>query len=198
MRVFLIAAAALVLAGTASAASPWQAWQVSGHLYATHSFRLYDATQQEWSWAQAAQVPMPNAKVDIVAGNPETIISAFGTYVLVVLPKASALTTQGLFLHELGHVYDLADMTPARREAFKAAIGVSNCGWWTECKTIRWVTSSTTVVSLPPGEMFAEEYAACALGLTQRGYQDAGYYSYGWVPPQGVSDSTLCGIIDGT
>jgi hypothetical protein len=42
--------------------------------------------------------------------------------------------------------------------------------------------------------MFAEMYAACALGLTQRGYQDARFNTYGWVPPDGT-DQALCDLI---
>jgi hypothetical protein len=30
--------------------------------------------------------------------------------------------------------------------------------------------------------------------LTQREYQDAGYNTYGWVPPDGT-DAALCGLI---
>jgi hypothetical protein len=41
--------------------------------------------------------------------------------------------------------------------------------------------------------MFAEEYAACSLGLTQIEYQDAGYNTYGWVPYG--TDAQMCQLI---
>jgi hypothetical protein len=153
-----------------------------------------------WAWATeaAARVPLPDARLDLYRGDA-TYVDELKT---MYLPWAghdswTAQDVHGLFLHELGHVYDHTTMTPERRNAFKEAVGVE-CRWWARhCVTARWVSGAGVFVDLPPGEMFAEEYAACGLGLTQRGYQDAGYRSYGWVPPPGTDDSVLCALIAG-
>lgn len=148
-------------------------------------------------WAGEAQVPLPAVRVGVYYGDPATYPGN-----QVYLPKVgrggwTAEVVHGLFLHEMGHVFDRHDMTPALRQRFLQLAGVpTTCDrWWHACKTARWVSGPNVYVTLPPGEMFAEEYAACGLGLTQRGYQDAGYNSYGWVPPPGTDESRMCSLI---
>jgi hypothetical protein len=144
-----------------------------------------------WTKEASANVPLPPTRLTIRDGSPMTLGST------IVLPFAwGAFTVRGLFLHELGHVYDRRVMTPARRLAFLRAAGVT-CRWKAaHCRTARWISGPGVVVDVRPEEMFAEMYAACALGLTERGYQDAGYNTYGWVPPDGA-DAALCAVIRG-
>jgi hypothetical protein len=161
-----------------------------------------DVKARHWRWASAAaqHVPLADARVWIHDGDPIYYVDDHTLYVPFHNARGAARqgwtahVEEGLFLHELGHVYDFADMTPKRRIAFKSLVRTT-CSWWApHCLSNRWITSPTEMVDVPPGEMFAEMYAACALGLTQRGYQDAGFNSYGWVPPAGT-DQALCDLI---
>jgi hypothetical protein len=165
---------------------------------------MHGAQARHWEWASEAQqhVPLPDASITVVDGGPRYIPSLR----LLVVPFSNLgaekrlgwneHTEHGLFLHELGHAYDYANMTPARRASFKTLAGTT-CSWWARhCVTDRWVSGPGVTVDIPPGEMFAEMYAACALGLTERAYQDAGFNSYGWVPPPGT-DEQLCALIGG-
>lgn len=106
------------------------------------------------------------------------------------------LAVQGLFFHELGHVFDRTNMTSALGAQFRQLLGIpESVNWWLPIRTVRWVVSDNYYIKLPLGEMFAEEYAACSLGLTQLQYQEAGYNSYGWVPPKGTDETRLCDLI---
>ena len=178
----LVVVAALVFATTATAARAPSTLQLSGHL-----------TADIWPWARAASanVPLPTARLRVESGSP------MFDGATIYLPFAwSTLTLHGLFLHELGHAYDRYDMNAARRQDFLRIAGVT-CSWTAmHCRTARWVSGPGVVVDVRPQEMFAEMYAACALGLTERGYQDAGYNTYGWVPPDGT-DAALCDVIRG-
>jgi hypothetical protein len=76
-----------------------------------------------------------------------------------------------------------ADMTSARRDAFKAT-AQTPCSWWAKrCSSLNRRSGQT--IDLPPGEMFAEMYEACAMGMTREQVADAGFNSYGWEPPDG-------------
>lgn len=148
-------------------------------------------------WAHESAAPLPQVKIWVGYGDPVTYPGPE-----VYLPRVgsggwTALAVRGLFYHELGHVFDHNYMTNSLRDEFRQEAGVpSSCWrWWHNCKTVRWVTAANYYISIPPGEMFAEEYAACSLGLTQREYQDARYNSYGWVPPRGTDETKLCGLI---
>lgn len=148
-------------------------------------------TPTTWQWAReaSANVPLPDARLTIRNGAP-TFEGA-----TVYLPFAwGTFYVHGLFLHELGHAYDRYDMTRARRQEF-LRIAAVKCTWTAaHCHTARWVSGPGVYVDVGPQEMFAEMYAACALGLTEPGYQNAGYKTYGWVPPDGT-DAALCGVI---
>jgi hypothetical protein len=180
----------LLLAPAASARN-WPGLRMTGDVKVRH-----------WHWATeaGANVPMPDARVWVFDGSPEYLP---GEQIMIVpfynAPGAAkegwtAHAEKGLFLHELGHVYDYANMTPARRMAFKEAAGTS-CAWLAKhCLSHRWVSGPDVMVDVAPVEMFAEMYAACALGLTERGYQDAAFNTYGWVPPDGT-DAALCDTI---
>ena len=154
-----------------------------------------------WTWATDAShnVPLPNANFTVWSGDP---YFAFDAPQMMFLPKSqdgwTGLAIHGLFLHELGHAYDYTAMTPARRNAFRAAAG-TDCNWYAKrCVTARWISGPGVFVNVPPGEMFAEMYAACALGLTRVQVEQAGYNTYGWVPPDGTDEAALCNIIRGT
>lgn len=173
-------------------------------------FRMHGATGQQWQWARDAQqhVPLPDVAFRIENGSPlyaPIVLNPGAAENLLILPLSSipgnrrngwtAQAEHGLFLHELGHAYDFADMTPARRAAFKRLVGTS-CAWWAKhCITDRWVSGPGVTVDVAPGEMFAEEYAACALGMSQQEYQNAGFNTYGWVPPPGTDEDPLCALM---
>lgn len=160
-----------------------------------------------WATEAEANVPLPTAHLVLRYGDPATYFDNYGDpfpvrTAEVDLPRVgrqgwTAEAVHGDFVHEVGHVFDHYYMTPALRRTFMWDAGApTTCTrWWGDCKTVRWIVNDHSYITLPPAEMFAEEYAACALGLTQRQYQDAGYNSYGWVPARGVLDSTLCGVI---
>jgi hypothetical protein len=125
---------------------------------------------RHWNWAHAAQVnvPLPDARITLRSGyNPEYDFKAHILY--LPQPGRDGWTYRaehGLFLHELGHVYDYADMTPVRRDAFKATAQTS-CSWWAKhCYSLN--RRSRQTIDLPPGEMFAEMYEACAMGMNAR------------------------------
>ena len=137
----------------------------------------------------APNVPLPRGQLAIRNGSPMYAARS------IFLPFSwGGHAVRGLLLHELGHVYDAQSMTPARRARFLELAGVT-CAWKApHCRTVRWVSGPDVYVDVRPEEMFAEMYAACALGLTESQYQDAGYRTYGWVPPEGT-DASLCALI---
>jgi hypothetical protein len=186
---------------------------------APSGLHMYGAKQRHWNWAHAAQlnVPLADARIWVENGDAMYLPGVWwrGTFlgqnppwhhatagVLDVpfydLPPFNqgwtAHLEKGLFLHELGHAFDFADMTPAARTAFKALAQV-DCSWWAKhCVTARRVSGPGVYVDVPPGEMFAEEYMACALGLSRRQVEDAAYTSYGWDPPDGA-EPQMCALI---
>jgi len=165
---------------------------------ASTSFSLggYHANRNMRQWAAESGAPLPSTHVTVNFGHPATYGKA-----LMYLPSCCTEgwthhAIQGLFFHELGHVFDSVNMTAARRAEFRQIVGIPpNWNWWRPYPSVRYVVSPNYIIKISPGEMFAEEYAACSLGLTQRGYQDAGYNSYGWLPPLGT-DTQLCALID--
>lgn len=156
----------------------------------------YHASPDMQAWAAASDMPLPPSRVWVSFGDPVE----YGPH-LIYLPSCCTEgwthhAIHGLLYHELGHVYDDTVMTPALRRAFRESVGIpATSAWYTPIATVRWVVGPDYIVKIAPSEMFAEEYAACSLGLTQRGYQDAGYMSYGWVPPQGTDETALCALI---
>jgi hypothetical protein len=186
-RMFIVIIALVTLA---VAAPNSQALTMHGPGAARHS-----------AWAQAASVnvPLADANITIVEGrNLLPVYYADDHEVDLPQPGYGGWTyfsEHGLFLHELGHVFDFANLTPALRNRFRA-LAQTSCAWWAEhCHTARWISGPGVYVDVPPGEMFAEMYASCALGLTQGEYENAGYNSYGWMPPQGVNDADFCSLI---
>lgn len=176
----LLAGTGLVLAAGAAASGSRAGLRLSGRV---------TPEMGTWTRQASANVPLPSARLTIRNGSP---LFAEGT---IFLPFAwGTFAVRGLFLHELGHVYDSQSMTATRRLRFLQIAEVS-CRWTApHCRTVRWVSGPDVHVDVKPQEMFAEMYAACALGLTEREYEDAGYNTYGWVPPDGT-DSDLCALI---
>lgn len=194
MRLYVIVATIIavvaVFAVPASAANH-SGFQLSG----------YHASPLMKQWAAESQMPLPPARVSVSFGGPaEYAPDPVGSPYEIYLPSCCSQgwthhAIQGLLFHELGHVFDSVAMTPVLRAAFRRLVGVPAGWYWQKpIKTIRYVVSPDYIIKIAPSEMFAEEYAACSLGLTQFGYQDAGYNSYGWVPPIGT-DGDLCALI---
>ena len=72
-----------------------------------------------------------------------------------------------LLLHELGHAFDYALMKPGDRVRFRK-LARTTCRWWQDpCSTLNVRCGCGQILNVPPGEMFAEAYAALALGLTR-------------------------------
>jgi hypothetical protein len=156
-------------------------------------------------WARAAQlhVPLPNERIRVVedwdllpeyfAPQPELGLGA-----QINLPRPGRggwdyHSEHGLFLHELGHSFDHANVTPLLRKRFKVLAG-TKCSWRAAHCRFRDRWDRTSVLDSPPGEWFAEMYASCALGISQAEYQLEGYNTYGWLPPDG-SDSAICSLL---
>lgn len=150
-----------------------------------------EATRADKTWAAeaAAYVPLAPGAVYVTRGWDPMWLPQDQ---ILSIPRAghggwTARDEHYLLLHELGHVFDSRLMSPAKRDTFRQAIQ-SPCSWWSaHCKPPR-----NQDESVPPGERFAELYAACALGLTRWQVDDAGYPSYGWDPP--VDDRSLCAL----
>lgn len=151
-----------------------------------------DIRPRHIAWAKQAQelMPLPRARIALAGealfGGAEYDHIARTLY----LPRGAGWSYSDqrvLFLHELGHVADFHQLSHSERRGFLQALGLS-CGWWaTHCYTLRY----GALLGLPPGEMFAEQYAACALGMTRRQIEDAGMVSYGWLPNPAL-ERTLC------
>lgn len=162
------------------------------------------ASQRMRVWVAHSHEPLPPVKVRVGFGNP---LSPWGSDA-IYLPSCCSLgwthhTIRGLLFHELGHVFDRTMMRPALRAEFRKIVGVPvGWNWWAKTPVEKSEESGAGYTLLPgtvetkisPGEMFAEEYAACSLGLTQWQYQLAGYNTYGWLPLPGT-DSSLCALI---
>ena len=131
-----------------------------------------DAKARHFNWAAtaSARVPLPTAQFEIMSGNydPEYLPA----YKLMFLPSVGSRPWQEtyrqeryLFLHELGHVYDYSNLTPAKRAAFKQLVGTT-CKWQAaHCRSWNW--NNESVADVAPVEMYAEAYVGCALGLTR-------------------------------
>lgn len=144
-----------------------------------------DARPRHFNWARAAQanVPLPDQRFRIYSDADPMYFPGLRE---MYLPQPgwggwTYWDEHVLFLHELGHVFDFTHLSRAERNQFRALVGTP-CSWWSKrCK-------------LPPGEMFAEMYAACGLGMTKLEVDAVPSVSYGWTPPLGA-DATLCLLI---
>lgn len=166
-KVFLIALVALIAAPSAGA-----------------TLRMYgDVKQRHWRWAARANtnMPIPDARFALYSGHDPQYLPGLRE---MYLPRPghggwTYWDERVLFLHELGHVYDFRHLSRAERNLFRATAGTP-FAWWSK-KT-----------EVPPGEIFAEQYSACALGMTLRERDAIPSVSYGWEPPSNVG---LCPLI---
>jgi hypothetical protein len=156
-----------------------------------------DVKPHHWNWARqaSANVPLPDARIQVWLGYDPMYDPAEHD---MMLPLAGELgyTYQDehiSFLHELGHVYDMpgGGLDRSERDTFRRANNTS-CSWWSKRCRITWTDGTHHL--LPPAEWFAEQYAACALGLTREQVDSSGYLTYGW---QGTHyrDLALCDLI---
>lgn len=75
----------------------------------------------------------------------------------IYLAKQDRHNRMTLF-HEYGHAYDFEMLRPADRARFRRVLGYRpGRGWWQE-----------TRFGESPGEQFAESYAECAVGVSNR------------------------------
>jgi hypothetical protein len=161
------------------------------------TLRMYgDARPRHFNWAREAQtnVPLPDLRLTIWSGSDPMYDPTLNDLFLPQ-PGWGSWTYHDeklLFLHELGHAFDFRHLNRSERDRFRAVAGTS-CSWWsTRC----YLPGQPHVAewNVPPGEMFAEMYAACALGLTRAEVEAQDYPSYGWQPPADTTD-TLCDLI---
>lgn len=124
------------------------------------------------TWATQAQVPTTDLAVILTVGGPmsgaDGLTAIFpqvtadgqvepGTVAEARIHIAAGLgpdLARGTLYHELGHVFDAADLTLADRTAFMSIWGLSG-GWWNTHRDARGVTYSA-------GEWFAESYRMAA------------------------------------
>src|SRR3954471_2922853 len=122
------------------------------------------------SWADHSLVPTPAGTVVVHLENcPGAPAWAVGCtmpdhHTIYLGPGA----TRATFLHELGHVFDAADMSDALRRAF-TTISRSSGPW------------ATAAANDPPDERFAEAYSLCAPHKTIRSTL-YGLYAYTATP----------------
>jgi hypothetical protein len=155
-----------------------------------------DVKPHHWNWARQAslKVPLPDTRIQLYLGYSPAY-DPVGH--IMMLPRAGQLgfdyqDEHVLFLHELGHVYDFSGGLDQReRDAFRRANNTT-CGWWSKRCRISWNDGSHPL--LPPAEWFAEQYAACALGLTREQMDNGSYLTYGWRGPH-YRDMALCALL---
>jgi hypothetical protein len=120
-------------------------------------------------WARAAHVPLPRGRVRVsLAGcprRPDLVGCVVTRRPRTIHLRTDARRPRWVFLHELGHVFDLTVMGRADRRAFKRVHGRSGGPWWRGDQ--------------PAGEWFAEAYSLCArFGSATRAARATTTYSY--------------------
>jgi hypothetical protein len=154
-----------------------------------------DVRPRHWNWARQASVnvPLPDSRLQIYSGYDPMYEPSER---VIFLPRPGGewdyQDEHILFLHELGHAYDMTGgLDRFERDAFRRANN-TGCGWWSKRCRITW--NDGTHPLLPPAEWFAEQYAACALGLTREQVDNSGYVTYSWRGPH-YRDMQLCSLI---
>jgi hypothetical protein len=180
-------------------------WFVAALIFASPAgaaagFRMYGQDKpRHWKWAREAQknVPLPQVRITIAGEDMLGGASYHPSTKTLRLPKPgfggwTYWDERVLFLHELGHAFDFRHLDRFERVEFRALAGTS-CSWLsTRCFLVGYPRKAT--YNVPPAEMFAEAYSACALGMTLEARDEVPSVSYGWEPPEG-SDSALCDLI---
>ena len=125
------------------------------------------------AWVDGAHVPTPDGTVTV---HLEACPSGPEWAGACALPDQGAIylgsdgRTKARFLHELGHIFDRADMTDPLRRAFQSIVR----------KRGAWAAAASTD---PPQEQFAEAYSTCARRTTLRATA-FGMYAYTVTPAQ--------------
>jgi len=147
-----------------------------------------DTRPRDLAWTHAAQVPLPPATITLLRNRDPMYDPGSNT---AMIPQAGKLgrtyaDERLLLLHELGHAFDYTLMKPGDRARFRK-LARTTCRWWQDpCSTPNVRCGCGQILNVPPGEMFAEAYAALALGLTRAQVDDGGLPTYGWNPPEGA------------
>lgn len=107
-------------------------------------------------WVAGAHVPTPDVTVSLVEAPCPELPSALGCTdgsTIWIAPSGveEHWRPRETLYHEIGHLFDMAYLTPQLRHSFRALVKANG----------PWFTSSHS--SSDPGEKFAEDYAACAL-----------------------------------
>ena len=128
-----------------------------------------DTRPRHLAWTHAAQVPLPPATITLLRNRDAMYDPGSHT---AMIPQAGKrgwtyADERLLLLHELGHAFDYTLMNRGDRVRFRKLAGTT-CSWWQDpCSTPNVRCGCGQILDVPPGEMFAEEYAALALGLTR-------------------------------
>jgi len=136
------------------------------------------------TWLKASHAPLPPATITLVVGEDPGYEPESRT---VSIPKGGKLgwtvADERLELfHELGHAFDYTVMRPSGRNEFRK-LAQTTCKWWDDCQVPNILCQCGEILDVPPGEMFAEEYAAYSLNMTRTQVDDSGVPTYGWTPP---------------
>jgi hypothetical protein len=123
------------------------------------------------TWADQSQVPTPAGTVVVhlenCPGAPEWAGGCAIAAQRTIYLGAGAMT-KARFMHELGHIFDSADMTSPLRALFQSV--THKQGLW-----------ATAAANDPPDEQFAEAYSLCARHKTIKATQ-FGMYAYTATP----------------
>jgi hypothetical protein len=119
-------------------------------------------------WARAAHVPLPDGRVMLglrgCPGRPDLVGCVRTERPRVIYLRPDVRRKRSVFLHELGHVFDMTVMRARDRRAFERVHARVRRGWWAG-------PSST-------GEWFAEAYSLCARYGSRLPARASATYSY--------------------
>lgn len=143
-----LVAGALAVSGAPAGAHPPAPVDEAGH----------PVRGQLHTWMHRSEVPFVHGRVEIRRVACPMGLS-FAGCVFTARPRVLYLRphlhqTRRVFLHELGHVFDLVVLNARERRRFKRILGIRRSGWF--------------YGGLPPAEWFADGYAACAMRLRLR------------------------------
>ena len=166
---------ALLGAGLIAAATPTSASATTLVLDGASRPRPYQ------SWIDGARAPLPTGRVQLhLARCPGAPVWAAGCADLDgdAIYLTQAARSPDRLLHEVGHFFDDAAMTPRLRARFARLIGRRG-GWDAPAQTD------------PPSEQFAEAYSLCARHRTLSGWY-FGMYAYA---PSPTVHAAACALI---
>lgn len=161
-----------------------------------------------WIADAATRMPMPRGRIAINRGDCASLgttcfVSKSGCTLEGCYSERTIYTAEDIgwsqvqrrfiLLHEIGHAVDFTRLDKRDRRTFRGLLRLK-CGWLDE---------SRAGCDPIPAERWAEQYAACAAGVSRPGIHDAfaqgvgdrslaDAYFYEYVTPSWLSESLLC------